>query len=334
MQLILDQDIDPAPLAGKRVAILGFGNQGRAQALNLKDSGIDVVVGLRGGSRSRDEAQAAGLQVDAIGPATASADVVMLLAPDEILGDLYGEIEPRLRRGAALGFSHGLAVHFGLVRPRDDLDVYLLAPKGPGTALRALYQQGKGMIALWAAAQDRSGSAREIALAYGRAIGCGRAGLIASSFEEEAVADLFNENAVVWGGVPELLRAGFETLVQAGISPEVAYLECVGELKLIAELIDARGIAGMREAISNTAELGAVLGGPAVIGPEVRERMAKVLDSVRSGAFASALQSEARGGYPKLKAARSAARADAIEAACRKVKAMSDDQPISSFKGV
>jgi ketol-acid reductoisomerase len=325
MELIREQDIDPGPLAGKRVAILGYGNQGRAQALNLKDSGIDIVVGLRDGSSSRGEAEAAGLQVDRLDEATASADIVMLLAPDERLADIYKEVEPNLREGAALGFSHGLVVHFGLLRPREDLDVYLVAPKGPGTALRSLYRAGKGMVALWAVAQDATGSAREIALAYGRAIGCARAGLIASSFEEEAVADLFNENAVVWGGVPELLRAGFETLVEAGISPEVAYLECIGELKLIADLIDARGIAGMREAISNTAELGAVLGGPAVIGPEIRERMAEVLRSVRSGGFARALRNEAESGYPRLGAARKAARSAALEQVFERLKDLSDD---------
>jgi ketol-acid reductoisomerase len=325
MDLIRENDIDPSPLANKRVAILGYGNQGRAQALNLKDSGIDVVVGLRGGSGSAMEAEAAGLKVALVETAVASADVVMLLAPDEILGDLYRQIEPNLREDAALGFSHGLVVHFGLLQPRKGLDVYLIAPKGPGTALRSLYREGKGMVALWAVAQDATGRARDIALAYGRAIGCARAGLIASSFEEEAVADLFNENAVVWGGVPELLRAGFETLVEAGISPEVAYLECVGELKLIAELIDARGIAGMREAISNTAELGAVLGGPAVIGPEIRDSMADVLDNVRSGAFARALRSEAESGYPDLEAARNAARSQPIEQAYQRLKKLSAD---------
>jgi ketol-acid reductoisomerase len=325
MDLIREKDIDPAPLEGKRVAILGFGNQGRAQALNLKDSGIDVVVGLRGESATSTIVEAEGLEADVLDRATASADVVMLLAPDEILGDLYGEIEPSLRKGAALGFSHGLAVHFGFIRPREDLDVYLVAPKGPGTALRSLYCEGKGMVALWAVAHDATGNARDIALAYGRAIGCARAGLIASSFAEEAVADLFNENAVVWGGVPELLRAGFETLVEAGISPEVAYLECVGELKLIAELIDARGIAGMREAISNTAELGAVLGGPAVIGPEIRDRMLKVLQSVQSGEFARRLHEEAETGYPKLEAARQAARSDQVERVYQDLRKVSDD---------
>jgi ketol-acid reductoisomerase len=188
-----------------------------------------------------------------------------------------------------------------------------VAPKGPGTALRSLYEQRKGMIALWAVAQDATGHAKEIALAYGKAIGCARAGLIASSFAEECEADLFNEGAVVWGAVPEILTAGFETLVEAGISPEVAFLECVGELKLIAELIEARGIAGMREAISNTAELGAVLGGPRVVDDHVRQKMREVLDEVRSGRFAEALREEAAGGYPLLENARAQARKTAIE---------------------
>ena len=325
MKLTRETQIDPAPLQGRRVAVLGFGNQGRAQSLNLKDSGIDVVVGLREGSPSRSEAEAAGLRVEPLADAVAGAEVVMLLAPDEILGDLYREIEPRLRPGAALGFSHGLAVHFGLLEPRDELDVFLVAPKGPGTALRSLYLEGKGMVALWAVAQDRSGSARDIALAYGRAIGCARAGLIESSFAEEAVADLFNENAVVWGGVPELLRAGFETLVEAGISPEVAYLECVGELKLLSELIEARGIAGMREVISNTAELGAVLGGPKVVGEDVRGRMLEVLQSVRSGEFARNLQAEARGGYSRLRDARKSARSASVEKAFERLRSLESE---------
>ena len=304
MEFLRDADIDPSPLADKRVAILGFGNQGRAQSLNLKDSGIDVVVGLRDGSKSTTEAESGGLQVVPIEEAVATADVVMMLAPDEIHPALYREIEPHLREGVALGFSHGLSVRFDLVRPREDLDIFIVAPKGPGTALRALYQQGKGMIALWAIAHDRSGNCRKIALAYGRAIGCARAGLITSSFAEEAEADLFNEQAVVWGGVPELVIAGFETLVDAGFSPEVALLECVGELKLIADLIDERGIAGMREVISNTAELGALLGGRRIIDDGVRRRMASVLQEVREGRFADELRKEEASGYQRLREAR------------------------------
>jgi len=313
MELLRDGDIDPAPLAGKRVAVLGYGNQGRAQSLNLKDSGIDVVVGLRGASGSAAEAEAAGLEIALVEDAAASADLIMFLAPDEALGGIYKEVEPRIRRGAAIGFSHGLAVHFGLIQPRPDLDVYLVAPKGPGTALRSLYREGKGMVALWAVAQDATGNAGDIAFAYGKAIGCARAGLIASTFAEECEADLFNEGAVVWGAVPEILIAGFETLVDAGISPEVAFLECVGELKLIAELIEARGIAGMREAISNTAELGAVLGGPRVVDEHVRRRMAEVLEDVRSGRFAQQLKSEAESGYQLLEKARADARNRAVE---------------------
>ena len=313
MELLRDSDIDMTPLAGKRVAVLGYGNQGRAQSLNLKDSGIDVVVGLRSASGSSAEAQEAGLKIALVEDAAASADIVMFLAPDEALGGIYKEVEPHIREGAAIGFSHGLTIHFGMVEPRSDLDVYLVAPKGPGTALRSLYQQGKGMVGLWAVAQDTTGRTRNLALAYGKAIGCARAGLIASSFAEECEADLFNEGAVVWGAVPEILTAGFETLVDAGISPEVAFLECVGELKLIAELIEARGIAGMREAISNTAELGAVLGGPRIVDDHVRERMREVLADVRSGRFARQLEAEAASGYPVLEKARTDARNRAVE---------------------
>jgi ketol-acid reductoisomerase len=319
MELLREADIDPSPLAGRRVAIIGFGNQGRAQALNLHDSGIDVVVGLRGESSSATEAEAAGLEIDLVEKAVGSADVVMMLAPDEIHGALYTEIEPHLRDGAALGFSHGLSVRFGFVEPRADLDVFLVAPKGPGTALRSLYMAGKGMIALWAVESDTSGQARDIALAYGRAIGCARAGLIASSFAEEAEADLFNEQAVVWGGVPELLIAGFDTLVAGGVAPEVAYLECVGELHLIAGLIEERGIAGMREAISNTAELGALLGGRRIVDDGVRARMAEVLAEVRAGRFAAELRNEESSGYERLESARADARETLLDRTFRRL---------------
>jgi len=324
MELIREADIDPAPLAGKRVAILGYGNQGRAQALNLKDSGIDVVVGLRGGSGSRIEVEAAGIEIALIEDAVRSADVVMMLAPDEIHAALYREIEPNLRKGAALGFSHGLSIRFGLINPRADFDIFLLAPKGPGTALRSLYQAGKGMIALMAVEQDATGNARDIALAYGRAIGCARAGLIASSFAEEAEADLFNEQAVVWGGVPELLIAGFETLVEGGVSPEVALLECVGELKLIADLIDERGIAGMREVISNTAELGALLGGTRIIDAGVRQRMKEILLEVRAGRFADELRREGREAYPRLERSRQETRKTLLEETFTRLREVED----------
>ena len=320
MELLRDADIDMSPLSGKRVAVLGFGNQGRAQALNLKDSGVDVVVGLRGASGSARSAEEAGLRVALIEDAVTSADVIMLLAPDEAIAGIYEEIEPKIRSGAAIGFSHGLVIHFGLLKPRGDLDVFLVAPKGPGTALRSLYEQGKGMVGLWAVAQDVSGTTRETALAYGKAIGCARAGLIASSFAEECESDLFNEGAVIWGAVPEILIAGFETLTEAGVSDEIAFLECVGELKLLAQLIEDRGIAGMREAISNTAELGAALGGPKVVDGHVRERMREVLAEVRSGRFARVLRDEAASGYPRLEKARADARRHRIEAVFGRMK--------------
>jgi len=313
MDLIRDAEIDPSPLAGKRVVILGYGNQGRAQALNLHDSGVEVIVGLRGGSGSAFEAEAAGLTTALVEEAVPAADVVMMLVPDEIHGALHREIEPNLRQGAALGFSHGLSVRFGFIEPRPDLDIFMIAPKGPGTALRSLYKEGKGMIAVWAVDRDATGNARGIALAYGRAIGCGRAGLIASSFAEEAEADLFNEQAVVWGAVPELLIAGFETLVAGGVSPELAYLECVGELKLLADLIEERGIAGMREVISNTAELGALLGGRRIVDEGVRARMAEVLAEVRAGRFAGELREEESSSYTRLENARRDNRETLIE---------------------
>jgi len=320
MELLRDIDIDPLPLEGKRVAIIGFGNQGRAQALNLKDSGVDVVVGLRGSSGSAIEAEAAGIETALVEKAVGSANVVMLLTPDEAIGVVYHEIEPHLREGAALGFSHGLAIQFKVVEPRSDLDVFLLAPKGPGSALRSLYQEGKGMYALWAVAQDRTGSAREIALAYGRAIGCARAGLIASSFGEECESDLFNEHAVVWGPIPEIMLAGFDVLVEAGISPEVAYLECVGELKLLAGLIEQRGPAGMREAISNAAELGALLGGPRLIDDSIRDKMRDILAEIRAGRFAEELRQEEASGYQRLEKARNAARQTLLERTYRRLR--------------
>ena len=319
MDVLRDPDIDPTPLKGKRVAIIGYGNQGRAQALNLQDSGIAVVVGLRDGSASTQSVERDGLAHLPVGQAAKGADIVMLLAPDEVMTALYQSIEPHLREGAALGFSHGLAIRFGFITPRRDLDVFMIAPKGPGSALRSLYEAGNGMLALYAVAQDATGKALDIALAYGRAIGSGRAGLMKTSFDEECEADLFNEQAVVWGAVPEILIAGFDTLVAAGVSEEVAYMECVGELKLLAGLIETRGIAAMREAISNTAELGAVLGGPRIVDDGVRTRMRAILDDIRAGVFADSLRDEEASGYPLLKRARKTATQLNVEQARRKL---------------
>jgi len=325
MKLLRDADIDPAPLAGRRIAILGYGNQGRAQALNLADSEIDVVVGLREGSPSATRAAADGLSSASIDDAVAGAQLIMLLAPDETLAALYRSIEPHLPQGAALGFSHGLAIRFEQIVPRADLDVFMVAPKGPGTALRSLFLEGKGIAALYAVAQDVSGTAEALALAYGRALGCGRAGLMPTSFAEECDADLFNEAAVVWGAVPEILIAGYDILVEAGISEEVAYMECVGELKLLADLIEARGIAAMREAISNTAELGAVTGGPRIVDDRVRSEMRVILAEIRSGAFAATLSDEAAAGYPLLEAARTRSAALPVEQARISLKRLLSD---------
>ncbi|WP_265570902.1 ketol-acid reductoisomerase [Sphingomicrobium nitratireducens] len=323
MDILRDADIDPAPLDGRKVAVLGYGNQGRAQALNLRDSGIDVVVGLREDSASFARCAHDGIPAAPLAEAADGAALAMLLVPDEVMTSAYGAIEHALPQGAALGFSHGLAIHFGFIDPREDLDLLMVAPKGPGTALRSLYLEGRGMPALWAVAADRTGNAAAIAHAYGKAIGCARAGLIHSTFAEECEADLFNEQAVVWGGVPALLLAGYETLVEAGFSEEVAYYECVKELKLLADLVDERGIAGMREAISNTAELGAVVGGPKIVTDEVRATMRAILASVREGEFASQLKQEEAEAYPLLKAARDKARAHPSERARKIIEKLS-----------
>lgn len=317
--MLKDADLDPAPLAGRNVAIIGYGNQGRAQALNLRDSGVAVRVGLRRGSSREDRARTEGLEVLAPAEAANHADVVVLLAPDEHLPAIYREIEPALKRGAALGFAHGLCIHYRLIKPRADLDVIMIAPKGPGAALRQLYTDGRGMVALAAVAQDPTGDAWPLALAYAKALGSGRegAGVLRSSFEQETLSDLFNEGAVVWGAVPALLEAGFETLVEAGIDPQLAYLECVSELKLLADLVQARGLAGMREAISNTAELGASLGGPRLIDEDVKRHMRDVLEELRTTRFAKALTAEASADYPRLRAERRKAANSPLEAARR-----------------
>jgi ketol-acid reductoisomerase len=310
-------ELDPSPLHGRTVAIIGYGNQGRAQALNLRDSGIAVRIGLRPGSARVEEVRGEGLTLLSPAQASEDADIIVLLAPDEHLPAIYAEIEPSLKPGAALGFAHGLCIHYELIKPRGDLDVMMVAPKGPGAALRRLYTEGRGMVALAAVAQDATGNAWPLALAYAHALGSGRegAGVLGSTFEQETLSDLFNEGAVVWGAVPALLEAGFETLVDAGIDPQLAYLECVSELKLLADLVEARGIAGMREAISNTAELGATLGGPRLIDNCTRQRMRDVLTELRSDSFARTLTAEAAADYPRLRAERRKAAASALETA-------------------
>jgi ketol-acid reductoisomerase len=324
MQVFRDADADLSLVRARTAAVIGYGNQGRAQALNLRDSGVPVLVGLREGSARREAAEAEGFDVMTAAEAAARADLVVLLAEDEAHGALYtSDIAPNLRRGGALLFAHGLSIRFGLIDPRPDLDVLLVAPKGPGTALRAEYEAGRGLIALFAVHQDATGGARDLALSYAAAIGSGRAGILPTSFAEESEADLFNEQAVLWGAIPELIHAGFETLVEAGFSPEIAYFECLTEVKLLADLIYARGIAGMREAISSTAEFGALEGGRRIVTDETRAEMRRILAEVRSGAFTNKLIADAEAGYPRLRASRAEAAAHPIEAVRKRLEALS-----------
>ncbi|MBA3676423.1 MAG: ketol-acid reductoisomerase [Sphingosinicella sp.] len=324
MQAYFDLDADLALIQGRKVTIIGYGNQGRPQALNLRDSGVPVAIGLPPQSAGRARAMEDGFEVMTAAEAAAEADVVMMLAPDEDQARIYGEIEPHLRQGAALAFAHGLNIHFKLIEPRPDLDVVLVAPKGPGTALRQLYLDGKGMITLIAIAQDSSGSAQALALSYAAALGSGRAGILPSSFAEECEADLFNEQAVLWGAIPELILAGYETLTEAGFSPEIAYFECVSEVKLISDLIYERGIAGMREAISNTAEFGALMGGTRIIDQDTRTEMRRILREVRSGHFVEQLMKDAAAGYPRLKSSRAKAATHPIEEVGMRLRALND----------
>ena len=327
MKVCRDEDADPELIRGRRVAVIGYGNQGRAQALNLRDSGVAVTVALAKGSASRPRAEADGFVPVTAAEASADADVVVLLAADEDHGRIYAEeIAPNLKEGGALVFGHGLSIRFGLILPRADLDVILVAPKGPGTALRSEYEKGAGLIALFAVEQDASGNAEALALSYASAIGSGRAGILPTTFAEESEADLFNEQAVLWGAIPELIHAGFETLVDAGFSPEIAYFECLTEVKLLADLIYERGIAGMREAISNTAEFGALKGGTRIINADARTEMRRILREVRSGAFVHDLVDDARAGYPKLKASRARARAHPIEKVGERLRALRGPQ--------
>jgi len=320
MRVYFDADADLALIRSKRVAIVGYGNQGRAQALNLNDSGVGVTVALLTGSTRCERAKADGFDVMTAAEAARQADLLVMLAADEDHGRIYAqEVEPNLRPGAALSFAHGLSIRFGLIEPRADLDVFLVAPKGPGTALRRDFEAGSGLISLFAVAQDASGTAQALALSYAAAIGSGRIGILPTTFAEECEADLFNEQAVLWGAIPELIHAGYETLVDAGFTPEIAYFECLTEVKLIADLIYERGIAGMREAISNTAEFGALKGGTRIVTAETRTEMRRILREVRSGSFARELIADAEAGYPRLKASRAAAAAHPIEDVRRRI---------------
>jgi ketol-acid reductoisomerase len=287
MNRYYDKDADLSIIQGKKVAVIGYGSQGHAQANNLKDSGVEVVVGLREGSSSFTKAKKAGLGVMSVEEASAWADVVMLLAPDEFQASIYSEnIEPNLKQGVALAFSHGLNIHFDMIVPRKDLDVIMIAPKAPGHTVRSEFVKGGGIPDLIAIEQDATGSAKEIALSYASAIGGGRTGILETSFREETETDLFGEQVVLCGGTTSLVQAAFETLVEAGYEPEMAYFECLHELKLIVDLLYEGGIANMRYSISNTAEYGDVTRGPRIVTDETKAEMKKILSEIQSGAFA------------------------------------------------
>ncbi|WP_209019220.1 ketol-acid reductoisomerase [Peptoniphilus vaginalis] len=297
MKKYYDKDCDLSLLSGKTVAIMGFGSQGHAHAMNLKESGVNVIVGLRKSSKSRKMAEEFGLEVMEVAEAAKRADIVMMLVPDEVSADIYNnEVAPNLKAGDTLMYAHGFNVHYNLVKPAEGIDVSMVAPKGPGHTVRSQYEQGYGVPSLVAVYQDASGKAKDVALAYASALGAGRAGILETSFKEETETDLFGEQAVLCGGVTELMKAGFETLVEAGYEPEMAYFECIHEMKLIVDMIVEGGFANMRNSISNTAEYGDYHAGKKIIGKETRDNMKKVLDDIQSGAFASEFMQEFSGG--------------------------------------
>lgn len=309
-----DKDADLGIIRGKQVTIVGYGSQGHAHANNLKDSGVSVTVGLRSGSTSATKAQAAGLNVLPIADAVRTADLVMLLAPDEHQSRLYqDQIQPNLKSGAALAFAHGFNIHFQQIEPRPDLDVIMIAPKGPGHLVRSTYVQGGGVPCLIAVQQDASGKAKNLALSYASANGGGRAGIIETSFQEECETDLFGEQVVLCGGLTALIQAGFETLVEAGYAPEMAYFECLHEVKLIVDLIYEGGIANMRYSISNTAEYGDLTRGPRIVTDETRAEMRRILRDIQTGAFAKEFILENQSGAAHFKALRRLAQNHPIE---------------------
>jgi ketol-acid reductoisomerase len=306
MKVYYDKDADLSIIKGKKVAIVGYGSQGHAHALNLKESGVNVTVALRDGSASAAKAKNAGLTVKNIADAAKDADIVMILAPDEQHKKLYAEsIEPNLKKGATLAVAHGFSVHFGFIQPRADLDVIMIAPKGPGHLVRSTFMQGGGVPCLIAVHKDISGKARETALSYASAVGGGRAGIIETTFKDECETDLFGEQAVLCGGASHLVQAGFETLVEAGYPPEMAYFECLHELKLIVDLMYEGGIANMRYSISNTAEYGDYTRGPRIVNEQTKAEMKKILKEIQSGQFAKEWMAENETGgkrFPEMRA--------------------------------
>jgi ketol-acid reductoisomerase len=308
---------------GKTVAIIGYGSQGHAHALNLRDSGVKVVVGLHGSSKSNAKAAAAGLRVLPVSDAAKEADVIMVLVPDHIQADLYEkEIAPHMAKGKTLMFAHGFSIHFGQIKPPASVDVTMIAPKAPGHRVRELFTEGVGVPALVAIHQDASGHAMENALAYALALGCLKAGVIETTFREETESDLFGEQSVLCGGVSELIRAGFETLVEAGYAPEIAYFECLHELKLIVDLIYEGGLGYMRFSVSDTAEYGDYSRGPRIVNQQTRDEMKKILSEIQSGQFAREWIAENKTGRHKFLAMREAAREQPIERVGRELREM------------
>ena len=318
-----ESDVDRSAMANRKVAILGYGSQGHAHALNLKESGIDVRVGLREGSSSASKAEAAGLSVRSIADATAEADVVMMLMPDTEMAEIYEKhVGPNLDAGDAVFFAHGFNIRFDLISPADNVDVCMVAPKGPGHLVRRTYVEGGGVPCLIAVEQDPSGGAKGLALAYADAIGGARAGVIETTFTEETETDLFGEQAVLCGGTTSLVQAGFETLVRAGYQPEVAYFECLHELKLIVDLMYEEGIAGMRYSVSDTAEWGDLTSGPRVVDDRVKATMQQLLDEIQDGTFASNWVEESRSGRARFNALEAAGHDHPIEKVGQELRAM------------
>ncbi len=323
--MFYDDDADLTLLDGKTVAIIGYGSQGHAHALNLKDSGVDVVVGLRPDSRSVEPARAAGLEVTDIADAASRGDIVMVLLPDEKHGEIYREhIADGVAPGNALFFGHGFSIHYGEVDPPPEVDVALVAPKGPGHLVRRQFVEGSGVPALIAVQQDPGGSTRDLALAYAKGIGCTRGGVIETTFKDETETDLFGEQAVLCGGVTELVRAGYETLVEAGYDPRLAYFECLHELKLIVDLMYEKGITGMRYSISNTAEYGDLTRGKRIISDATRQAMKDVLGEIQSGAFAREWIAENRAGQENFKRMREEGKNHQVEREGRELRSMMD----------
>ena len=324
MRVYYDRDADIARILDKKIAIVGYGSQGRAHALNLHDSGVsEVAVALRPGSATAKKVVADGLKVMSGPEAAAWADVIMILAPDELQREIYNEdIAPNIRDGAALLFAHGLNVHFRLIEPKASIDVLMVAPKGPGHTVRGEYQRGGGVPCLIAVHQDATGGALDLGLAYASAIGGGRSGVIETTFREECETDLFGEQAVLCGGLVELIRAGFETLVEAGYAPEMAYFECLHEVKLIVDLIYEGGISNMNYSISNTAEYGEYVSGPRLVTPETKAEMKKILTDIQEGRFVRDWMNECNAGQPSFKAIRRRASEHPIEDVGGRLRAM------------